>query len=128
MNVHLKASFVIVASCICNILADFVYPDFNKTTGLVFNGAAKVTDCNEDTVFAGSEQKDESQSSVTIGYQGNTATLDVSSTVNTIANSSTNNISVHNAVFGHNAEFSVGVSTGCSSRLRYVNIHCGIDD
>ncbi len=119
MNDCWKVSLWLVASCVCNVLADFVYPDFNKTTGLVFNGAAKVTDCNENTLFAESEQKTESQRIATIGHQGNTATLEVSSIVKTVAsNSSTNNISNYNAVFGHSAEFSVGISTGCSSRVR----------
>ena len=109
-------------------LSDFLYADFNKTTGLVFNGAASPTACEGSSnvvVESNSTSNDEDEQSRLYQY-GHTATTDVFSTVETIPhNSSNDDIAVRYAVFGHRPEFDVDVAltTGCRSRLRLTPSH-----
>lgn len=110
---------LLLSSYVWGALSDFAYPDFNKTTGLVFNGAASATDCGEASVFAETEGADDDEVLSRIGQQGHTATSDLFSTVETAKhNSSEDEIAIHDAVFGHRNDFTVGLSTGCSTRLR----------
>ena len=109
-------------------LSDFLYADFNKTTGLVFNGAASPTACEGSSnvvVESNSTSNDEDEQSRLYQY-GHTATTDVFSTVETIPhNSSNDDIAVRYAVFGHRPEFDIDVAltTGCRSRLRLTPSH-----
>ncbi|KAL7547055.1 hypothetical protein ACHAWF_010377 [Thalassiosira exigua] len=111
------------------VVSDFSYPDFNNTAGLVFNGAAGTTDCDEATDLVEDLEGDapNSNSSPSRLYQqGRTATTDVFSTVETARhNSSSDEISVHEAGFGHRVAFEAGVAlaTGCSTRLRLTPSH-----
>jgi hypothetical protein len=90
------------------VLADFSYVDFNKTTGLVFNGAATSTDCNEHEI-----------NDIVIDQYGLTATNDLLTTVETARNNSFNDtIDIYDSVFNHRDEFAVGLTNGCSNRLR----------
>ena len=48
---------LIALSRIRGSLSDFLYADFNRTAGLVFNGAAMPTDCDEASDFVESDDK-----------------------------------------------------------------------
>ena len=99
-------------------LSDFAYYDFNKTTGLVFNGAASTTDCGKQSEFVESDSSNDGDVA-RLDQQGYTATSDVFSIVETaIHNSSDDEIAIHNATFGHRSGFAAGITTGCSTRLR----------
>lgn len=103
--------------------ADFSYPDFNKTTGLVLNGAATSTDCGEASDFV-NDLKTESLDDHKIEQYGLTSTTDLFISVETAKNNSANDtIKIYEAVFGHRDEFAVGVDTGCSTRLRLTPSH-----
>ena len=123
-------SFTIILAHFHVTLSDFLYVDFNKTTGLVFNGAALPTACAEPSNVP--ESKNNSNNNATtdgdesILYQyGHTATTDVFSTVETNKhNSSTDDIAVRYAVFGHRLEYEVDANnTGCGSRMRLTPSH-----
>ncbi len=119
----LLVTFLLLLVLCCKVtLADFIYEDFNNTVGLVFNGAAASTDCNESSAFI--ENDSVNQASSKLQQHGSTTTQDVFSTVETIQHNSLNDeIATHNAVFGHRTEFEVGTATGCSSRLRLTPSH-----
>lgn len=103
--------------------ADFSYPDFNKTTGLVLNGAATSTDCGEASDFV-KESETESHEDPKIEQYGLTSTTDLFTTVEASKNNSANDtIKIYEAVFGHRDEFAVGTDTGCSTRLRLTPSH-----
>lgn len=115
-------TLLILLSQVNGAFSDFDYPHFNSTIGLVFNGAANPTDCNEASEFVDSDGTNGEKSS--LYQQGHTATTDVFSTVETIQhNSSDDEIAVHDAVFGHRSEFDIGVTTGCSTRVRLTPSH-----
>ncbi len=109
----------------CHVtLSDFLYADFNKTTGLVFNGAASPTACAgaSNSVLETNSTSEQSR----INQYGHTATTDEFSTVETIPhNSSNDDIAVRYSVFGHRLEFDVDAATtgGCRSRLRLTPSH-----
>ncbi|KAL9182975.1 hypothetical protein ACHAXT_004254 [Thalassiosira profunda] len=114
---------VLLLSHVHVALAGFVYPDFNSTAGLVFNGAAATSDCHEASEFI-IESDDDASSASRLYQHGHTATTDVFSTVETIRrNSSDDDIAVHDAVFGHRRAFDVGGASGCSTRLRLTPSH-----
>jgi hypothetical protein len=103
---------------------DFSYPDFNKTTGLVFNGAATSTDCGEASDFIESDITDEDASVPKIDEYGLTATTDLFTTVETAQNNSADDTTdLYDAVFGHRTKFELGVESGCSNRLRLTPSH-----
>ena len=118
---------LIVLSRIRLSLSDFLFVDFNRTTGLVFNGAARPTDCDEASNFVESYDKPQADgtSSGFLYQHGHTATTDVFSTVRTVGKNSSENdgISIHEGVFGHRREFDVGSTAGCSTRLRLTPSH-----
>eukprot|EP00804_Cyclotella_cryptica_P008540 CCRYP_007535-RB/>CCRYP_007535-RB protein AED:0.22 eAED:0.23 QI:2050/1/0.8/1/0.5/0.4/5/0/381 len=108
----------------CNdVLSDFSYPDFNKTAGLVFNGAAAGTDCGETSEFVaigGSEEN----AAPKIDEYGLTATTDLFSITETASNNSkTDNTEVYDAIFGHREDFEIDANTGCTTRLRLTPSH-----
>ncbi|KAL3757138.1 hypothetical protein ACHAWU_002977 [Discostella pseudostelligera] len=116
-------------------LSDFLYADFNKTTGLVFNGAASPTACegSSNVVLesnSSSTNNDNGKQSRLYQY-GHTATTDVFSTVETTIpqNNSSNDddIAVRYAVFGHRLEFDIDAAIttteGCNSKLRLTPSH-----
>jgi hypothetical protein len=121
MNQAISFTFLLVQ---CHLtLSDFIYADFNKTTGLVFNGAASPTACEGSSNVVLETNSTNEQSRL---YQyGHTATTDVFSTVETIPhNSSNDDIAVRYSVFGHRLEFDVeAATTGCRSRLRLTPSH-----
>lgn len=96
---------------------DFTYTDFNSTAGLAFNGAAEVTDCD----------KGEKTSSFEEGLHqfGHTATLELSTTVETVNHSASNDdIALHKGVFGHRQDdFDVTTDAHCSGRIRLTPSH-----
>lgn len=116
-----------LALLLCQIrgaVSDFFYADFNQTAGLVFNGAAKTTDCDEPSEFVDDPSASDSGETSRLYQHGHTATTDVFSTVETAQrNSSDDEIDVHDAVLGHRNEFEVGLTTGCSTRLRLTPSH-----
>ena len=121
---------LIALSRIRGSLSDFLYADFNRTAGLVFNGAAMPTDCDEASDFVESDDKpydagDDGSSSGFLYHHGHTATTDVFSTVRTIGHNSSGDdgIAIQEGVFGHRREFDVGSTTGCSTRLRLTPSH-----
>ena len=127
---RIKAQVVlIVLSRIHVSLSDFLFADFNRTTGLVFNGAARPTDCDEASDFVQSYDKpyvpDDGTSSGFLYQHGHTATTEVFSTVRTVGRNSSDNdgIAIHEGVFGHRREFDVGSTAGCSTRLRLTPSH-----
>lgn len=88
---------------------DFTYLDFNSTAGLAFNGAAHVTNCGESIDPTRSHK-------VQVGH---TATLELSTYVETTYHSSLNDdIALHVGVFGHRHDFDIGPNTLCSNRIR----------
>ena len=109
----------------------FSYPDFNKTTGLVFNGAAHVyvTNCGEASPFIENNIDEEDNGSNSNLYQyGLTATSDLFTTVETARNSSANNGTTFDhfeaAVFGHRDIYqSPDATGGCSNRMRLTPSH-----
>ena len=108
------------------LLADFIYADFNITTGLIFNGNADFVDCEETSEFVADDfnDNDDNEVSSSSHQHGHTATIDVFSTVETMQqNSSIDDIAIHNGVFGHREQFEVGSSAGCSERLRLTPPH-----
>lgn len=119
----------VVLSRVQCALSDFLYADFNATVGLIFNGAARSTDCEEespsllDLELQGDDDDDVSAAS-RLYQHGRTATTDVFSTVETSKNSSFGDeIATHEAVFGHRREFEVGEVSGCSTRVRLTPSH-----
>jgi hypothetical protein len=114
---HLCKAIALLLQC-SFVVSDFSYVDFNKTTGLVFNGAAMSTDCNEASEFVNKDQ-DETEDNPKINQYGLTATNDLLTTVETARNNSANDtIDLYEAVFNHRDEFAVGLTSGCSNRLR----------
>ena len=115
---------LIVLSRIRASLSDFLFADFSRTTGLVFNGAARPTDCDEVSDFVESVT-DDGTSSGFLYQHGHTATTEVFSTVRTVGKNSSDNdgIAIHEGVFGHRREFDVGSTAGCSTRLRLTPSH-----
>ena len=96
------------------VKCDFTYVDFNSTSGLFFNGAADVTNCDE---FA-------TDPSITLHQVGHTATLELSTSVQTAnQTSSKDDIALHEGVFGHRNEFDVASDFGCSGRIRLTPSH-----
>ena len=117
------AIFLILLHC-KGALSDFSYPDFNKTTGLVFNGAAEGTDCGDPSEFVNNEDADDNAALSKLDHFGLTATTDLFSTVETAGNNSTTDeTKTYDAIFGHRSEFEVGTNTGCSTRLRLTPSH-----
>jgi len=115
---------LIVFSRIRASLSDFLFADFSRTTGLVFNGAARPTDCDEASDFIESVS-DDGASSGFLYQHGHTATTEVFSTVRTVGKNSSDNdgIAIYEGVFGHHREFDVGSNAGCSTRLRLTPSH-----
>lgn len=122
MNHFSGASLLLLLQC-SPALADFSYVDFNKTTGLVFNGAASTSDCSKQSEYLverGREIRDGENPQ--IHQFGFTATTDTFTTIETVRNNSINDtIDIYEAVFGHRDEFSVGNNDGCPTRLRLTN-------
>lgn len=114
-------SIILLLSQIHVALSDFYYTDFNQTTGLVFNGAAQNTNCDEASEFVESDlsnDDDRNENDRQTKY-GALPTTDTFTTIATVQhNSSSDDIAIHDAVFGHRREFETSVTTGCSTRLR----------
>ena len=117
-------SVIVLLSQIHGAVSDFFYTDFNQTGGLVFNGAAKTTDCDEASEIVDTMDTSNGGEASRLYQHGHTATMDVCSTVETIQhNSSHDEIAIHDAVLEYRREFDVGVTTGCSTRLRLTPSH-----
>lgn len=102
-------------------LSDFAYADFNNTEGIVFNGSAETSDCNESSEYVNSDATSNDGSN-RLYQHGYTATTDVFTTVETSPNNTT--ISDDEvSEFAHRDEFEVGITTGCSTRLRLTPSH-----
>jgi hypothetical protein len=110
---------------------DFTYTDFNSTPGLAFNGAAEVTDCGkgEASAFVGSNATDSSASLLQFGH---TATIELFTSIETDnhTSSSSDDIALREAVFGHRHDLDVDAAAaanvddaGCSSRIRLTPSH-----
>ena len=100
-------------------LSDFIYADFNRTTGLVFNGAAKPTDCNDEEYSSADTNSD-------VYQHGQTATMDVYSTVKTVDQYNTSSDTIHDGVFGHRRDITIDGSllNRCNNtRLRLTPSH-----
>ena len=121
------ASSALFLLLIHGVFSDFFYTDFNRTTGLVFNGAANAVDCNEGSHLVDSDEQvgGENEGSQHALYQhGYTATMDVMTTVETAKqNSSNDDIASHEAMIGHRNEYEIGREDGCSTRLRLTPSH-----
>jgi len=111
--------------------SDFTYTDFNSTAGLAFNGAVEVTDCGggegEASAFVETTNTNttDPSSSSRLHQFGHTATLELSTTVETANHSSSNNdIALYTGVFGHRQDdFDVATDAGCSGRIRLTPSH-----
>ncbi len=113
--------FLLLLLGIHGALSDFTYYDFNKTIGLVFNGAADVTDCGEPTEFVDMPDNDVASK---LAQQGHTETTDVFTTVETVgSNASDDQIAIHEGLFGHLLEYQIGPRTECRNRLRLTPSH-----
>ena len=104
--------------CVVSITkGDFTYVDFNSTSGLALNGAAEVTHC----VLA----EEESNATAVLHEIGNTATLELSTSVATSNHTSFDDDTLlHDGVFGHRQDFGIASdSDSCSGRIRLTPSH-----
>ena len=100
------------------VKSDFAYVDFNSTSGLSLNGAAEVTNCGE------GESPPSPNSSAILHQFGHTATLELSTSVETSNQTSSNDdMALHEGVFGHRDDFDVASDAGCSGRIRLTPSH-----
>lgn len=109
--------YLVIALCCLQIhaaLSDFIYADFNRTTGLVFNGAAKPTDCNDEEYSSANNNG--------VYQHGQTATMDVYSTVKTADQYNTSSDNKHDGVFGHRRDITVDGYKN-TTRLRLTPSH-----
>lgn len=112
----IAAALLLIALSFPLVRCDFTYVDFNSTSGLSLNGAAEVTNCGEGEASA---------SSSTILHQfGHTATLELSTSVETSNQTSSNDdIALHEGAFGHRDDFDAASDAGCSGRIRLTPSH-----
>jgi len=120
MKVIYSLVFALLCLRVHVALSDFIYADFNRTTGLVFNGAAKPTDCNDEEYSSADTNSD-------VHQHGQTATMDVYSTVKTVDQYNTSSDTIHDGVFGHRRDITVdgsSLTNGCNNtRLRLTPSH-----
>ena len=128
------------------VQADFHYADFNQSLGLVFNGDATLSDCNEkhdgiigrlpspprstiDTSSSSSSSSGMGDVNFTTSLfleRGEVAGVQTRSTVETNVDDETSSWIVHReATFGHRNNFTSSIDTGCPTRLRLTNSHQG---
>lgn len=132
------------------VQADFYYPDFNQSLGLVFNGDATLSDCNEKhdgiigrlpNLAAAVASSSSSSSSTTITppgdddhnftnslfiERGEVGGIQTRSTVETNVDDETSSWIAHReASFGHRSNFTPSIDTGCPTRLRLTSSHQG---
>jgi hypothetical protein len=114
------------------VQADFYYPDFNQSLGLVFNGDATLSDCNEkhDGIISrlGTASTDSADgqnfTSSLVVERGEVDGIQTRYTVETNIDDETSSWIEHReAAFGHRNNFTSSVDTGCSTRLRLTNSH-----
>ena len=125
------------------VQADFYYPDFNQSLGLVFNGdATALSDCNEKhNGIIGRLPRPLSSSStiaspITEGHnitnslfmeRGEVGGVQTRSTVetNSVDDETNSWIAFREATFGHRHNTTSSIDTGCPTRLRLTNSHQG---
>lgn len=129
-------SILVLLSQVHHAVSDFFYADFNRTAGLVFNGAAATTDCGEASAFSDAPAAHDGDAPGLYQY-GRTATTDVFSTVRGPTSAAPNGadasdagIAAHAAVLGHrsadalrHADADDFGGAGCSTRLRLTPSH-----
>ena len=121
------------------VQADFYYPDFNQSLGLVFNGHATFSDCNEkhDGIIGRLPDALSSSSSSTITDdhnftnslfldRGEVGGIQTRSTVETnVDDETSSSINHREASFGHRHNTTSSIDTGCPTRLRLTSSHQG---
>jgi hypothetical protein len=94
------------------VKADFTYVDFNSTSGLSFNGAAEVANCDEGEASTYVKSR--------LDQVEHTATLELSTFIETANQTSPNDdIALHMGVFGHRHDIGLALDEmklGCSGR------------
>jgi len=118
------------------INGEFIYKDFNTTTGLVLNGVADFVDCleaelNDDDGDSSIHRADDNNNNddgkaSTLHHHGYTATKDLLTTTETVGNNnnSSNYIDIHEGVFGHRDVYETDDNiVDCSERLRLTSSH-----
>lgn len=100
--------------------AEFSFPDFNKTVGLVFNGDASTSDCGLNNTYPNIDNKQGSHNIHNDAIlTGESNGLYFTQTTKTHEkNSETCKIKSTEAEFGHRNKFKAAIVTGCSTRLR----------
>ena len=119
------------------IYGEFIYRDFNSTTGLVLNGVADFVDCKDNEVKRNNDNddgeasddvnngNDDGDAASTLHHHRYTATKDLLTTIETVNNNiSSNDIDIHEGIFGHRDVYETDDNiAGCSERLRLTSSH-----
>ena len=121
---------IVTLLLLCHVVqADFHYPDFNQSLGLVFNGDATVTDCKEkhDGIIGRLPDADDHNFTNTLFIErGEVGGIQTRSTVETNVNDDISSWIAHReATFGHRHNTTSSIDTGCPTRLRLTSSHQG---